>query len=125
RRAVHARRDRASGADVARKSWPFVRRRRGRIAPMTVAAATQTRPVANAALFHGEGLRKSFGGVHAVRDISLSIPRGSVFAIIGPNGAGKSTLLNLMSGLYQPDAGRMVFDGVDLIGLPVHKRVRL
>jgi ABC-type branched-subunit amino acid transport system ATPase component len=92
---------------------------------MTVAAATQTRPVADAAFFRGEGLRKSFGGVHAVRDISLSIPRGSVFAIIGPNGAGKSTLLNLMSGLYQPDAGRMVFDSVDLIGLPVHKRVRL
>src|SRR5262249_52438550 len=48
-----------------------------------------------------------------------------VFAIIGPNGAGKSTLLNLMSGLYQPDAGRMIFDGVDLVGLPAHKRVRL
>ena len=48
-----------------------------------------------------------------------------MFAIIGPNGAGKSTLLNLMSGLYQPDAGRMIFDGVDLVGLPVHRRVRL
>jgi branched-chain amino acid transport system ATP-binding protein len=78
-----------------------------------------------AALFCSEGLHKRFGGVRAVRDISLSIPHGSVFAIIGPNGAGKSTLLNLMSGLYQPDAGRMVFDGVDLVGVPAHKRVRL
>jgi ABC-type branched-subunit amino acid transport system ATPase component len=78
-----------------------------------------------AALFCSEGLHKRFGGVRAVRDISLNVPHGSVFAIIGPNGAGKSTLLNLMSGLYQPDAGRMVFDGVDLVGVPAHKRVRL
>jgi ABC-type branched-subunit amino acid transport system ATPase component len=87
------------------------------------AAAVQA-PTA-AALFCSEGLHKRFGGVRAVRDISLNIPHGSVFAIIGPNGAGKSTLLNLMSGLYQPDAGRMVFDKVDLVGVPAHKRVRL
>lgn len=79
----------------------------------------------NPALFCCDNLHKSFGGVQAVRDISLSIPRGVVFAIIGPNGAGKSTLLNLMSGIYQPDAGRMNFDGVDLVGLPAHQRVRL
>ena len=89
------------------------------------AAAAQARPATAAALFCGEGLHKRFGGVQAVRDISLNVPRGSVFAIIGPNGAGKSTLLNLMSGLYQPDAGRMIFDGVDLVGLQAHKRVRL
>ncbi|HEY6600439.1 MAG TPA: ABC transporter ATP-binding protein [Xanthobacteraceae bacterium] len=92
-------------------------------APDRAAAAAQARPAA--ALFCSEGLHKRFGGVQAVRDISLNIPHGSVFAIIGPNGAGKSTLLNLMSGLYQPDAGRMVFDGVDLVGVPAHKRVRL
>src|SRR5438105_1647953 len=50
---------------------------------------------------------------------------GGIFAIIGPNGAGKSTLLNLMSGLYQPDAGSMTFDGSALVGLPAHKRARL
>jgi ABC-type branched-subunit amino acid transport system ATPase component len=92
-------------------------------APDRVAAAAQARPAA--AFFCSEGLHKRFGGVQAVRDISLNIPHGNVFAIIGPNGAGKSTLLNLMSGLYQPDAGRMVFDGVDLVGVPAHKRVRL
>jgi len=75
-------------------------------------------------LFRADGLRKSFGGVHAVRDISLSIPAGVVFAVIGPNGAGKSTLLNLMSGLYQPDAGKMAFAGVDLVGMPSQQRVR-
>jgi branched-chain amino acid transport system ATP-binding protein len=75
-------------------------------------------------LFRADGLRKSFGGVQAVRNLSLSIPVGVVFAIIGPNGAGKSTLLNLMSGLYQPDAGNMMFAGVDLVGMPSHRRVR-
>jgi len=76
-------------------------------------------------LLYGEGLHKRFGGVQAVRDISLNVPHGSVFAIIGPNGAGKSTLLNLMSGLYQPDRGRMIFDGIPLVGLPAYKRARL
>ena len=89
------------------------------------ATAAPARPTGAGAFFCGAGLHKRFGGVQAVRDISLTVPRGGVFAIIGPNGAGKSTLLNLMSGLYQPDAGRMIFDGVDLVGLPAHKRVRL
>lgn len=78
----------------------------------------------NAILFRAEGLQKSFGGVQAVRDISLNIPVGTVFSIIGPNGAGKSTLLNLMSGVYQPDAGKMTFNGIDLIGMPAQRRVR-
>src|SRR5947207_3484700 len=77
------------------------------------------------ALFSAAGLHKSFGGVRAVRDISFEIPHGAVFAIIGPNGAGKSTLLNLMSGVYQPDAGTLRFDGTSLTGMPAHRRVRL
>ncbi len=76
-------------------------------------------------LFRAVGVHKSFGGVHAVRDISFEVPAGAVFAIIGPNGAGKSTLLNLMSGIYPPDAGQLAFDGKDLAGLPAHRRVRL
>jgi ABC-type branched-subunit amino acid transport system ATPase component len=89
------------------------------------AALTHARPATAAPFFCSEGLYKRFGGVQAVRDIALSVQQGEVFAIIGPNGAGKSTLLNLMSGVYQPDAGRMVFDEVDLVGLPAHKRARL
>jgi branched-chain amino acid transport system ATP-binding protein len=77
------------------------------------------------ALLTGKSLHKSFGGVRAVRDISFEIPEGAVFAIIGPNGAGKSTLLNLMSGVYQPDAGALAFDNKNLAGLPAHRRVRL
>ena len=75
-------------------------------------------------LFAATGLCKNFGGVRAVREISLQIPSGTVFAIIGPNGAGKSTLLNLMSGIYQPDAGTMYFDGTELVGTPAHRRAR-
>lgn len=70
-------------------------------------------------------LRRSFGGVRAVRDISLAVPRGDVFALIGPNGAGKSTMLNLLSGAYQPDAGEIRFEGQNVVGLGAHQRVRL
>ncbi|HTO47247.1 MAG TPA: ABC transporter ATP-binding protein [Burkholderiales bacterium] len=76
-------------------------------------------------LLEARGISKSFGGVRAVRDICLAIPEKSIFALIGPNGAGKSTLLNLLSGIYQPDAGELSFGGEDLIGLPAHRRVRL
>ena len=75
-------------------------------------------------LLQASGLSKRFGGVRAVQDISLDIPRGSVFAIIGPNGAGKSTLLNLLSGVFRPDAGTVTFDGVDVTRVRAHRRVR-
>ena len=88
---------------------------------MTAALSSDTPPV----LFSAKGLHKSFGGVRAVRDVSFDIPAGAVFAIIGPNGAGKSTMLNLISGVYQPDAGSLNFDGRNLAGLPAHRRVRL
>jgi branched-chain amino acid transport system ATP-binding protein len=78
----------------------------------------------DAVIFHAAGLAKNFGGVRAVRDISLTVAAGTVFAIIGPNGAGKSTLLNLMSGIHRPDAGTMTFDDADVTGLPTHARAR-
>lgn len=92
---------------------------------MDPAKAAPGAPQDAPALLRAAGLHKSFGGVRAVRDISFAIPAGCVFAVIGPNGAGKSTLLNLMSGLYQPDVGTLSFDGVNLVGLPAHRRVRL
>ena len=76
-------------------------------------------------LLQANGLRRSFGGVHAVRNISLSIPEKQIFALIGPNGAGKSTMLSLLSGAYQPNAGHISFNGRDMVGLPAHRRVRL
>ncbi|MBK8032462.1 MAG: ABC transporter ATP-binding protein [Anaerolineae bacterium] len=62
-------------------------------------------------------LVKSFGGIRAVRDVSISIPEGSICSIIGPNGAGKTTLFNLLTGIYKPDSGTIMFNGRSLIGL--------
>jgi branched-chain amino acid transport system ATP-binding protein len=75
-------------------------------------------------IFRATGLSKNFGGVRAVKDVSLAVEPATVFAIIGPNGAGKSTLLNLISGVHAPDAGTMAFGDLDFTGLPPHVRVR-
>ena len=63
-----------------------------------------------------EHLRKSFGGVTAIDDVSLDFRPGSLSAVIGPNGAGKTTFFNLISGALRPDSGRIVFDGEDIAG---------
>jgi branched-chain amino acid transport system ATP-binding protein len=68
-----------------------------------------------------EQLGKSFGGVHAIEDLSFAFERGAVHSIIGPNGAGKTTLLNLITGLYVPDQGRILLDGQDLTGALPHR----
>ncbi len=96
----------------------------GALQPAAEAAERPVSPAAGKPLLVATGLQKSFGGVQAVRDISLSVPEGTVFAVIGPNGAGKSTMLNLMSGHYQPDAGTLHFDGIAMVGVPAHVRVR-
>ncbi len=73
------------------------------------------------------GLKKSFGGVAATRDVTLDFPTGSLTAVIGPNGAGKTTLFNLITGRLVPDAGKILLDGADIAGLSpraiVHKGV--
>ena len=66
-------------------------------------------------------LSKSFGQVHAIRNVNLGVERGEVHAVIGPNGAGKTTLLAQLSGALKPDRGEIVFDGHNIAGLPAHK----
>ncbi|MFO1085937.1 MAG: ABC transporter ATP-binding protein [Reyranellaceae bacterium] len=61
-----------------------------------------------------EGVSKRFGGVVAVQDVALEVPRGGIVSIIGPNGAGKTSLLNMISGFYKPDTGRVVLEGRDI-----------
>lgn len=70
------------------------------------------------------GLSRSFGGVHAVRDVDLRVGDGETRGIIGPNGAGKSTLFNLISGHLRPDRGTVALDGRALGRLPAHARAR-
>ncbi len=70
------------------------------------------------------GLEKHFGGVHVTRNINFVMQEGEQSAIIGPNGAGKSTFMNLLTGYHRPDAGKVVFAGEDITGLPPHKVVR-
>jgi len=60
------------------------------------------------------GVSKRFGGVTAVEDVTMSVHPGEIMAVIGPNGAGKTSLLNMISGFYQPNTGRILFDGRDI-----------
>ena len=64
-----------------------------------------------------ENLTKSFGGVHAVQDVSFSVKPGSIHSVIGPNGAGKTTLFNLITGVYTPTSGRIMFNGENVAGM--------
>lgn len=63
-----------------------------------------------------KGIDKRFGAVSALSGIDLEVETGDVLGIIGPNGSGKTTLLNVVTGVYQPDAGRVYFEGVDITG---------
>lgn len=67
-----------------------------------------------------EHLRRTFGGLVAVDDVSLQVRRGTLHSIIGPNGAGKTTLFNLMSGVLPPTSGRILFEGRDITNVPAH-----
>ncbi|MGD8429941.1 MAG: ABC transporter ATP-binding protein [Ectothiorhodospiraceae bacterium] len=64
----------------------------------------------------------SFGGVKALRNVSMSVKENEIFSIIGPNGAGKTSLLNCISGRYQPQQGRIAFNGEDVTGFKPNRR---
>ena len=72
-----------------------------------------------------DGLSIAFGGVRAIDGVSLAVEPGTVFSIIGPNGAGKTTLLNIVSGLYRPQAGRVLLAGEDVTAVAAHRLARL
>jgi branched-chain amino acid transport system ATP-binding protein len=71
------------------------------------------------------GLRKAFGGVQAVDDVSFRVAAGELLALIGPNGAGKSTCFNMLNGQLRPDAGQVMLDGADITGLQPRRVWRL
>jgi branched-chain amino acid transport system ATP-binding protein len=72
------------------------------------------------ALLVAQKVRKEFGGLVASDDIDFVVPRGGIVALIGPNGAGKTTFFNMLTGVYKPTAGTIVFDGEDITGMPPH-----
>src|SRR6266511_2094324 len=74
----------------------------------------------NGNLLVAEKVRKEFGGLVATDDVDFTIPRGAVVSLIGPNGAGKTTFFNMLTGVYKPTSGRVVFDGEDVTGKPPH-----
>lgn len=81
--------------------------------------------MANDTLFETINLVKHFGALAAVDDVSLQIRRNSLHAIIGPNGAGKTTLFNLLSGNIKPTSGKVLYNGVDITGQPIHRMIHL
>jgi branched-chain amino acid transport system ATP-binding protein len=76
-------------------------------------------------ILEAQHLRKVFGNLVAVDDVSMRIAAGTVHSIIGPNGAGKTTFFNLLSGKFPPTAGRMLYKGEDITAVPFHRRAHL
>jgi len=76
-------------------------------------------------ILHVEGIEMAFGGVQALRGVSLEVQMGEIFSIIGPNGAGKTVLLNCINGLYHPQRGRIVFEAQEIGHLRPHRRAAL
>lgn len=76
-------------------------------------------------LLEAKNLSLAFGGVHAVEELSFSVNRGEIFSIIGPNGAGKTTLFNLISRVYDADAGSIFLDGQDITRVSPHRIAEL
>ena len=80
---------------------------------------------ADGALLQIDGLRRSFGGVRALDDVSLQLRAGEVVGLIGPNGSGKTTLLNVVTGIFRPDSGKVRLAGQEIVGKAPHRIARL
>jgi branched-chain amino acid transport system ATP-binding protein len=72
-----------------------------------------------------KNVSKAFGGLQVISGLDFHVDEHEVVSVIGPNGAGKTTLFNLVTGVYEPDDGEIVFEGRDLVGLPPHKITQL
>jgi len=76
-------------------------------------------------LLQSHDLTKSFGGLVAVNQLSLTVEKGTILGIIGPNGSGKTTLFNLITGMLPSDSGKVIFNGQEITGLRPHRIARL
>ena len=77
------------------------------------------------ALLELNSVSLAFGGLRVIRELELAVGEGEIVSLIGPNGAGKTTVFNLITGVYEPDAGDILLDGRSLCGVPPHRRTRL
>jgi branched-chain amino acid transport system permease protein len=108
--------------------WGFaqdrLKRWRAKIPPILTAPALRLAPATTSGdvVLQATGLSKHFGGLKAVDNVDLSVRRGGVHALIGPNGSGKTTTLNMLSGLYNVTAGKIILDGTDITHMPAHQR---
>ncbi len=96
--------------------------------PSSLSKLAGTRPLLRSTggvLLEGNGLRKAFGGVVAVSDVSISVTRGEIVGLMGPNGAGKTTTFEILSGFTRPDRGSVNFDGTDVSAMSPEQRGRL
>jgi branched-chain amino acid transport system ATP-binding protein len=91
-------------------------------APVVILRDSGGRPPGTILSIHG--LRKAFGGLVAVRDLSFDVPAGGITGLIGPNGSGKTTLINCVSGALRNDAGTITFAGENIAALPAYQRTR-
>jgi branched-chain amino acid transport system ATP-binding protein len=87
--------------------------------PGSIATPTDRR--SGAPILRTASLSVHFGGLAALNDVSMAVQQGEIRAIIGPNGAGKSTFFNCVTGVLHPTAGRIIFEGEDIAGLPPHR----
>ena len=82
-------------------------------------------PISNEIQLKVENIHISFGGVKALREVSLEVRKGEIFSLIGPNGAGKTVCLNCINGLYHPQDGKISFEGKDITSLKPYQRAKL
>jgi branched-chain amino acid transport system ATP-binding protein len=79
----------------------------------------------NEPLLSVRGVEKSFGALKALGPVDVTLTQGERLGLIGPNGSGKTTLINCIAGLFRPEAGKIIYGGVDITAEPAHKRARM
>lgn len=103
----------------------FEAKPRNRVVKLPLTTIEESKDRQEGYILELENLSKSFGGIHAVNDLSFSLKKGKITSLIGPNGAGKTTLFNMISGFIKPDSGRIIYEGLDISSLAPDKIARL